>query len=176
MEDSMSARAVLAAALITVAAAANAAAGQDVREPIGGSMEGMLGHAVFADESPIHHSVFGVAAQLRVTERLAVGPELVRMHGPGDDRDWIFAGAVWWDFISPGRLRPGTVVPFVGGGFGVLSHSDRFGTHNEPYYGGGGGVRVHLSERFYIAPEVLFASELHIRTVARIGYHIPRSR
>lgn len=52
--------------------------------------------------------------------------------GPGDDRDWILAGAVWWDFISPRPLRPGKVVPF--------------------------------------------ASELHLRTVARIGYHIPQSR
>ena len=177
----MRVRAVLAAVLIVAAMASNAAAqtqtpSEQGRQSIAGAVEGILGHAVFADESPIHHSVFGAAAPLRVTARLAVGPELVRMHGPGDDRDWIFAGAVWWDFISPTRLRPGTVVPFVSGGFGVLAHSDRFGTHSEPYYGGGGGLRIHLTDRLYIAPEVLFASELHIRAVARIGYHIPRSR
>jgi len=171
----MSVRAILAATLIAAATAANAAA-QDVREPIGGSAEVMIGHAVFADESPIHHSVFGTAAQLRVMDRLAVGPELVRMHGPGDDRDWIFAGAVWWDIISPGPARAGRVVPFISGGYGVLAHSDRFGTTSEPYYGAGGGARIHLTDRFYIAPEVLFASELHLRTVVRIGYHIPRSR
>jgi hypothetical protein len=164
--------AVASAALIVVMAAANAAA-QDRGKTTAGAVEGIVGHAAFADESLIHHSVFGVAATLRLTDRLAVGPELVRMHGPGDDRDWIFAGAVWWDFISPGPLRPGRVVPFVSGGFGVLSHSDRFGTHNSRYYGGGGGVRVQLTDRLYISPEVLFASELHIRTVARIGYHIP---
>jgi hypothetical protein len=163
------------AALIVAMAAANAAA-QDRGEPPAGAAEGILGHAVFADESPIHHSVFGVAAALRVTKRLAVGPELVRMHGPGDDRDWIFAGAVWFDLTSPGSLRAGTVVPFISGGYGILAHSDRFGTNTDQYYGGGGGVRIHLTDRLYIAPEVLFASELHLRTVARIGYHIPRSR
>jgi hypothetical protein len=35
---------------------------------------------------------------------------------------------------------------------------------------------VHLTDRLYIGPEVVFASELHIRTFARIGYHIPQSR
>jgi hypothetical protein len=175
MEGSMSVRRGIAAALIVAATAANAAA-QDVRGPISGSMEGMLGHAMFADEELIHHSVFGAAAQVRVTERLAVGPELVRMHGPGDDRDWIFAGAAWFDLVSPGPLRAGRAVPFVSGGFGVLAHSDRFGTSNSRYYAGGAGVRLQLTDRFYIAPEVLFASELHLRTVARIGYHIPRSR
>ena len=163
------------AAMIVALTAANAAA-QAPDSPIKGSMEGLLGHAVFADESPIHHSVFGVAASLRATKRLSFGPELVRMHGPGDDRDWIFAIGVWWDFVSPDSLRAGKVVPFVSGGFGALAHSDRFGTNTDRYYAGGAGVRIHLTELFYIAPEVVFASELHLRTVARIGYHIPRSR
>jgi hypothetical protein len=162
-------------ALIVAATAANAAA-QDSERPAAGAVEGIIGHAVFADDSPIHHSVYGVGAPLRLTERLAVGPEVVRMIGPGDDRDWILAGAVWFDLTSPGPLRPGNVVPFVSGGFGLLAHSDRFGTYYNPYYGGGGGVRIHLTDRLYIAPEVLFASELHIRTVARIGYHIPSIR
>lgn len=179
----MSVRAVLVAMLIAATTAANATAQtqpqpptEKDRLPMAGAMEGILGHAVFADDSPIHHSVFGVAAPLRVTQRLAIGPELVRMHGPGDDRDWIFAVAGWADLTSPGPLRPGKVVPFAGGGFGLLLHSDRFGTYNNLYYSGGGGVRIHLTDRLYIAPEVLFASELHLRTVARIGYHIPRSR
>jgi hypothetical protein len=163
-------------ALMFVATAATAAAQQDAGKPAIGAVEGIVGHAAFADESPIHHSVFGVAAPLRLTKRLAVGPEVVRMIGPGDDRDWILAGAVWFDLVSPGPLRPGKVVPFVSGGFGLLSHTNGFGTHNAPYYGGGGGVRVQITDRLYIAPEVLFASELHIRTVARIGYHIPQSR
>jgi hypothetical protein len=176
MEDSMSVRAVLAAALIaaaTAATAANAAAQtREERRPIG-AVEGIIGHAAFADESLIHHSVFGIAAPLRLTDRLAVGPELVRMIGPGRDRDWILAGAVWFDLTSPGPFRPGKVVPFVSGGFGVLWHNDGFNTYNNRYYGGGAGVRVQLTDRLYISPEVLFASELHIRTVARIGYHIP---
>jgi hypothetical protein len=163
-------------ALMFLATAATAAAQQDAGKPTLGAVEGIIGHAAFADESPIHHSVFGVAAPLRITKRLAVGPEAVRMIGPGQDRDWILAGAVWFDLTSPGPLRPGKVVPFVSGGFGLLAHSDGRDTYNNPYYGGGGGVRVQITDRLYIAPEVLFASELHIRTVARIGYHIPRSR
>jgi hypothetical protein len=179
MEDSMRLGRVMAglagAALIVAATAANAAA-QDPGRPTVGAVEGIIGHAVFADDSPIHHSVYGAAAPLRVTERLAVGPEVVRMIGPGEDRDWILAGAVKFDLTSPGPLRSGKVVPFVSGGFGLLAHSDRFGTYYNPYYGGGGGIRVHITDRLFIAPEVLFASELHIRTVARIGYHISSIR
>ena len=164
------------AALMLLATAATAAAQQDAGKPTVGAVEGIVGHAAFADESPIHHSVFGVAAPLRLTKRLAVGPEVVRMIGPGRDRDWILAGAVWFDLTSPGPLRPGKVVPFVSGGFGVLWHNDGFNTYSNRYYSGGGGARIHITDRLYIAPEFLFASELHIRTVARIGYHIPRSR
>jgi hypothetical protein len=183
MEDSMRLGRVIAvltgAALIAAVTAANAAAQdsrQDSGRPIAGAVEGIIGHAVFADDSPIHHSVFGIAAPLRVTKGLALGPEVVRMIGPGDDRDWILAAAVWVDLVSATPLRAGKVVPFVSGGFGLLSHSDRFGNHNNLYYSGGGGVRIHLTKRLYIAPEILFASELHLRTVARIGYHIPQSR
>lgn len=168
-------RATAVAALIIAVNASNVVA-QDTRRPTDGAVEGIIGHAVFADDSPIHHSVYGIAAPLRLTKRLAIGPEVVRMIGPGSDRDWVLAGGVWWDFISPGPLRPGRVVPFVSGGFGLFSHSNRFGTFNSSYYGGGGGVRVHITDRLYVAPEVLFASELHLRTIARIGYHIPRSR
>lgn len=168
-------RGLTGAAMIVAVTAANAAA-QNSERPIFGAVEGFIGHAVFADDSPIHHSVYGLAAPLRVTEGLAIGPEVVRMIGPGDDRDWILAAAVWVDLTSPGPLRAGKVVPFVSGGFGLLSHSDRFGTFNNLYYSGGGGVRVHITSRLYIAPEVLFASELHLRTAVRIGYHIPQSR
>jgi hypothetical protein len=166
----------LAITVWTVLLFAASAAAQDGRKTTAGAVEGIVGHAVFADESPIHHSVYGVAARLRVTERLAVGPEVVRMIGPGVDRDWFLSGGVWFDLMSPGPLRPGKVVPFVSGGFGLLAHTSEFGTFKNLYYGGGGGVRVHITDRLYIAPEVLFASELHIRTVARIGYHIPRAR
>jgi hypothetical protein len=172
-------RELAGAALIAAVTAANAAAqvsGQDSGRPIAGAVEGIIGHAMFADESLIHHSVFGVAAPLRLTEGLALGPEVVHMIGPGDDRDWIFAAAVRADLMPAGPARAGKVVPFVSGGFGLLLHSDRFGTYNNLYYSGGGGVRIHLTDRLYIAPEVLFASELHLRTVARIGYHIPQSR
>lgn len=165
-------RVVMAAAFIFAATTGTQAQAQTTA----GAVEGIVGHAVFADDAPIHHFVFGAAAPLRLTERLAIGPEVVRMIGPGDDRDTILAVGTWMDLASPAPLRPGKVVPFVGGGFGVLMHSDRFGTANNLYYGGGGGVRIHLTDRLYVAPEVLFASELHLRTVARIGYHIPRSR
>jgi hypothetical protein len=169
--------AVLMVALVATSVAAQGAQdAQDARRPTVGAVEGIVGHAAFADEQLIHHSVFGVAAPLRLTKRLAIGPEVVRMIGPRQDRDWILAAAVWWDITSPGPLRPGKVVPFVSGGFGLLSNNTGFGTFNRQYYGGGGGVRVHLTDRLYIAPEVVFAAELHLRTVARIGYHIPHSR
>src|SRR5690349_24012263 len=95
----MNVRVVVAAMLIAAVSAATAAA---QAQTTAGAVEGIVGHAVFADDAPIHHFVFGAAAPLRVTERFAIGPEVVRMIGPGDDRDTILAAGAWLDLASPG--------------------------------------------------------------------------
>src|SRR5262245_8666980 len=104
-----------------------------------GAIEGIGGWAGFADDAIIHHSVIGVAAPLRVTPRLSVGPEVLRMKGPRDDRDWVLAGTIWFDLLGPkdSAGTPRRLTPYLVTGGGLFGHSDRFGSGAEGYVGGG---------------------------------------
>lgn len=160
-------------------ASPSSASAQTTGEPnIIGAIEGIGGWAGFADDAIIHHSVIGVAAPLRVTPRLWVGPELLRMQGPRDDRDWVLSGTVWFDLLGPTGSSggPRRLMPYVVGGGGLFGHSDRFGSTGEGYVGGGGGVRGYLTDRLYVAGEWQWGWELHVRTVARVGYRFTSGR
>jgi hypothetical protein len=142
-----------------------------------GATEAIVGHAVFADDSPIHHSVFGVAAPFRLSPKVSVGPELLYMRGPGSDRDVALAGMARFDLISADRPHPPRVVPFLVAGGGLWFYSDEFVSVTEGYLSGGGGAKVFVTDRLYVAPEVQFAwQELHIRTVVRVGYRWKAAR
>src|SRR5215217_1087345 len=91
-----------------------------------------------------------------VTPRFGVGPELVYMVGPGEDRDLFITGNLTWDFFTrPSRTR--SMIPYVVGGAGFFRHSDRVGSGTfaspEGAFTGGGGARVWLSPRVYVAAE-----------------------
>ena len=45
------------------------------------AIEFLAGHAGFADDATIEHSVFGGAGRVYVTPRLSVGPEITYMRG-----------------------------------------------------------------------------------------------
>ena len=143
-----------------------------------GSIEGIGGWAGFADDAIIHHSVIGVAAPLRVSPRVWVGPEVLRMRGPRDDRDWVLAGTVWFDLLRPtdSAGTPRRLTPYLVTGGGLFGHSDRFGSSAEGYVGGGGGLRAHITDRFYVAGEWQWGWELHVRTVTRVGYRFSSGR
>ena len=58
------------------------------------------------------------------TRHIAVGPEMLYMRGPGDDRDLFLVGVARFG-ILPLRSR---VAPFVtAGGGGMMTHSDDYG-------------------------------------------------
>ena len=101
---------------------------QSIRPP--SSIEILAGHAGFADDATIEHSVFGGAGRIYVTPRISVGPEITYMRGPGDDRDWFFLGNFVYDFRSPGSGRPPLVSPFViaGGGFSRIAIASELGS------------------------------------------------
>ena len=134
-----------------------------------GAVEGIGGYAGFVDEQIIHHSVIGGAARWYLLPRLAVGPEVVYMIGPGDDRDLVLTGNVTFDI-----LRGAAVTPFLVAGGGLFRHSDRFGgrtfSATEGSFTGGGGVRVSIGERLYVAPEVRIGWEPHIRFSVGVGW------
>ena len=158
---------VLAVAL-TCAVPASA---QSIRPP--SSFEFVAGHAGFADDATIAHSVFGGAARVYVTPRISLGPEITYMRGPNTDRDWYFLGNLTWDIRRPHAGRPPRLSPFliIGGGF--FTHRDEFPsgtfTSSEGAFAGGGGTRVHINDRLYAMGDFRVGWELHYRVTGGIG-------
>ena len=138
-----------------------------------GAIEFLAGHAGFADDATIEHSVFGGAGRIYVTPRLSVGPEITYMRGPGDDRDWFVLGNLTFDILHPRAGRPRRVSPFLIAGAGFSTHSDRFvsGTFrsSEGAFDAGGGTRVHVTDRIYVMGDFRIGWELHYRLTGGIG-------
>ena len=131
------------------------------------------GRADFADDGRIPHGVFGGGVEWVATRHIAVGPEVLYMIGPGDDRD-LFVLGVARIGILPLHRR---VAPFVTGGAGMMTHSNRYGgqpfSSVEGAFIFGGGVRINATPRVYIAPEFTMGWEPHLRVSVTAGIRIP---
>lgn len=158
-------------ALLLVALGAATASAQPDRAL---RVEGTVGHAAFVDEDPVDHFIFGGAVPFQLTPRVSVGPEIVYMIGPGEDRDLFVTGNVWFDFFGDRGRR---VTPYVVAGAGFMRHRDEFFrdfTSNEGAVTGGIGVRIALNDRWYVAPEARLGWETHSRLTAVVGYRFDR--
>jgi hypothetical protein len=134
------------------------------------------GWAGFGDEGLIHHAAVTGAARIPIAPGLGVGPELVYMIGPNDDRDLVLTGNLTWD-IRKATATP-RVVPFVVIGGGLYRHSDRFGagsySSTEGSFTLGGGFRIQVDERVYVAADARLGWEPHLRVVGVVGYRFGR--
>lgn len=155
----------LAFAVLILALAQSAAA----QERHKGAVEGVGGWAGFVDDAMIDHGIVGASAKWNVSPRLSVGPEIVYMIGPGDDRDLFLTGNVTLDVFTS---RP--VTPFFVVGGGLFRHSDTVGfgsfSSTEGAFTAGGGVRFAIGDRFYLAPEARLGWELHTRLSISAGW------
>lgn len=137
-------------------------------------IEGVIGHAEFADSPPVPHSVVGAGARVYVTPRLAIGPELAVMNGPGRHRDTFLTGNITWDFRAPSTTRRVGVVPYLIAGGGITSITDEVGTglysSTEGAFTAGAGLRIESPLGLYVAPEVRVGWELHWRAGVMIGW------
>jgi hypothetical protein len=158
-------RTLVIAAAIVLAIGSTVAAQDRPRAAV----EAVGGWAGFVDEATINHGIFGGAARWYLSPRVSVGPELVYMIGPGSDRDLFLTGNVTFDLF---RDRP--VTPFFVAGGGFMRHSEDFGfrkfSSTEGAFTGGGGVRLALGERVYLAPEARLGWELHSRFSVTAGW------
>ena len=128
----------------------------------------VVGHAGFVDDATIHHAVVGGAVRWYLTPRVGVGPEVVYMRGPRDDRDLMLTGNLTFDFLPDRRVTPFAV---IGGGW--LRHSDRFGPSNEGAFTAGVGLRANISDRWYVGGEARLGWELHTRVTGIVGIRLP---
>jgi hypothetical protein len=134
-------------------------------------LEGHAGHAWFVDDSPIPHLVLGGGGRVYVTRRIAVGPELTWMRGPGIDRDWFLTGNATIDLVRNGA---GRAVPYIIGGAGTQHTTIAVGTgrfsSTEGAFTAGAGVRVAPGGSWYFAPEFRLGWELHWRAGVSVGW------
>ena len=120
------------------------------------------GHSAFADEIPVGHFTIGGGVRWSLTPKVSVGPEVVFMRGPGEDRDVFLTGKVIVDFM-PGRL----VSPYFVADAGAMLHGDQF--PRGPYWSSegavsaGGGVRINVTPHISISPEFRIGWEPHAR-------------
>lgn len=138
----------------------------------------IVGGANFGEETP--HGLVGAALRVYVTKRLSVEPEYLFLRHSENDQDQIFQANVAYDFTDPTKR-------FVGYGIvgaGVLRNKGR-------YYGNdfdtgaprvfdtsfttwtasvGGGVKIFVTKRFFISPEVRVGREPNLRGSVNVGY------
>jgi hypothetical protein len=131
------------------------------------------GYAGFVDDATIDHAIAGVGGRVYVTRRLSIGPEVVYMRGPGSDRDLFLTGNLTYDMVGERGGRPPRVVPFWVLGGGYVWHQSRIGSqgfrYTEGALTGGGGARVWLTDRTYVAGDVRLGWELHSRVAGMLG-------
>ena len=141
------------------------------------SIEGTIGYAAFVDDATIDHLVLGGSARVYLTRRLSIQPEVTYMRGPETDRDWIVTGNLVLDFLGPDAAgKAPAVTPYVLAGGGLFRHSNEFGNRTfsstEGAFTGGGGVRLAITDRFYLAPEARLGWELHGRLSVTLGWRL----
>lgn len=130
----------------------------------------VLGTSAFLDEEiPFDHFLAGGSMRFYLTKRLSVEPQFLYMKGPGSDRDYTLTGNVGYD-LAVGKKY----AVYAAGGAGLLRHTERFQTGNfsvnDWTANGGIGVRLFVSEKFFVAPEFRFGWEPLLTTQIGIRY------
>jgi hypothetical protein len=170
----------LAAALFATTVSATALVAQEAapppRSPSVVELSG--GWAGFGDDGVIHHSLFGAGARLYLSRRFSLGPELVYMVGPGQDRDLMLTGNVWVDLLAPTPAKPRRTTPFLVVGGGWFHHSDGFAgatfSSSEGGFTAGVGIRGWVSERVSLGVDARLGWEPHLRVAGTLGVALGR--
>jgi hypothetical protein len=158
----------LVASIALILVIPSIAGAQDARR---GTLDISGGYAGFTDEDIIGHVSIGGGWRWNLTPRFSVGPEVVFMKGPGGDRDVFITAKAVVDFMPQRRASP----YFVADG-GFMAHRDEFVFSTGPYWSKegavsfGGGVRIDVTPRLFVAPEVRIGWEPHVRVTAVVGW------
>ena len=132
----------------------------------------IVGGSSFADPG-IPHTLAGAALRVYITRRLSVESEFLYMRHDKNDQDYYFQPNLAYDFTDPTKR----VVLYGIAGVGVFKHQGDFGLPLE--YGTtfttwttsfGGGVKIYLTKRLFVAPEVRVGREPNVRGTVSVGY------
>ncbi|HYE15210.1 MAG TPA: outer membrane beta-barrel protein [Pyrinomonadaceae bacterium] len=131
-------------------------------------IKGTFGGAGFLDADA--HTVAGGSVRFYLTKRFSIEPELLYMRASQRDEDVVFTPNVALDVVDPSNK----VVPYVIGGVGVLHHRSDFGFFRDSSTGwtasAGGGVKIYITDKLYIAPEARIGWEPLARATVSVGY------
>ena len=121
----------------------------------------------------INHGLFGAGARFYLSRRFSLGPELVYMVGPGQDRDLMFTGNLWVDLLAPTPAKPRRTTPFLVVGGGWFHHSDGFAggtfSSSEGAFTAGVGIRGWVSERVSLGVDARLGWEPHLRVAGTVA-------
>jgi outer membrane protein with beta-barrel domain len=141
----------------------------------GPAVEVAAGWVGFADNEVVSEALVGGAGRFYVTPRLAMGPEFAYIDGDQHSHVMV-TGNLTFDFLGVVAGRPPKVDPFVvigGGWFRTReSFSNGLFTSNEGAFTAGGGARVHIGRRVYVAGEARIGWETHIRVNGAVGFRL----
>lgn len=115
-----------------------------------------------------------------VTKRLSLEPEYLYLRRSEDDQDHLVQMNVAYDFTDPTKR----FVPYVIGGAGVLHNRGRISGNDfvtgAPFVrdisfttwtaSAGGGVRIFLTNRLFVSPELRLGREPTFRATINVGY------
>jgi len=161
-------RAVVTTLFLTAFAGATPAFAQDASDPGRLRVEAQTGMITFVEDD-IDHLFAGGAGRFALTRRLAVGPDVTYLQGPGADRHVVMLGILNVDLGPVSSRRRVQPYFLAGGGFGT----DRMPTGRLRYgwlIDVGGGARIAAGDRWYIAPEFRLGWGAHWRFGVAAGW------
>lgn len=153
---------------------------QAEQQPTLPKIEGKLifGGATFNED--LEHKLVGAAVRVYITERVSIEPEYLYLHHSDNDQDQLFQPNIAIDFTDP----TGRFVVYGIAGVGVLHHKGRFFGNDfvsgaprvfDTSFTGwtasvGGGVKIFLTNRLFVSPEVRVGREPNVRGTINVGY------
>lgn len=164
---------VVSALILIMGCALNICA-QETAEPLV-EVKAIVGGADFVagDDQSIGHSMVGAALRIYVSKHFGIEPEYLYMRHGSSDYDQAFNLNVAYDFRDHNTRK---FVPYLIGGGGFTNTRNRFG--GSDFSNGtwtanfGGGLKVFLTKRLFVAPEVRLGHEPAFRASVNIGYVI----
>lgn len=128
----------------------------------------IFGSATFGED--LEHKVVGAALRVYVTKRLSIEPEYLYLRDSPNDQDQIVQANVAYDFTDPTKR----VVAYGIGGAGVLHHKGRFFGNETSVTtwtaSAGGGLKIFLTNRLFVSPELRLGWEPTVRGTINVGY------
>ena len=138
----------------------------------------IFGSALFGED--LEHTLVGGSVRAYVTKRLSLEPEYLYLRRTEHDQDHLVQMSVAYDFRDPTKR----FVPYVIGGVGVLHNKGRvFGNDfvtREPFVreisfttwtaSAGGGLKIFLTDRLFLSPELRLGREPTARATINVGY------